>query len=140
MRQSEREVEAPLHPARIATDLPVRGQPQADALEELVRASVPLGSRDPVERELELEMLAAGQERVERGLLKRRADRPPHRRPLLHDPSDRFCGSFRLSLADGTPIAHDQCWMALAIQNGKPYVGQEIVVERPDGGSVSATA
>ena len=46
---------------------------------------VPLGPRDPVERELELEVLAARQERVERRLLERGADRPPHRRPLRHD-------------------------------------------------------
>ena len=85
MRQREREVEASLHPARVAADLPVRGQSQSDTLEELVGAPVPLGPRDSVERELELEVLAAREERVERRLLERGADRPPHGRPLRHD-------------------------------------------------------
>ncbi len=55
------------------------------------------------------------------------------RTPALNDSSDRFCGSFKLFSKDGTPIAHDQCWMALALRERKEYNGQEIVVERPDG-------
>ena len=62
------------------------------------------------------------------------------RAPKLNDPADRFCGSFKLFSPDGTPIAHDQCWMALAIKNGKSYIGQEIVVERPDGSRLTALA
>ena len=38
------------------------------------------------------------------------------RAPKLNDPVDRFCGSFKLFAADGTPIPHDQCWMALALR------------------------
>jgi len=53
--------------------------------------------------------------------------------PKLRDDGERYCGSHRLYLSDGTPIRHEQCWMALAIQNGTPYRGQGIVVERPDG-------
>src|SRR6185369_10370439 len=41
------------------------------------------------------------------------------RAPLLNDAADRFCGSFRLFSTDGLPIAHDQCWMALALRMGK---------------------
>ncbi len=52
--------------------------------------------------------------------------------PKLNDPDDRFCGSFKLFAADGTPIEHDQCWMALALREGKAFNAQEIVVERPD--------
>src|ERR1043166_1633436 len=52
------------------------------------------------------------------------------REPRLNDPEDRFCGSFRLFAADGTPIRHDRCWMALALRDGREYNGQEIVVER----------
>jgi PAS domain S-box-containing protein len=55
------------------------------------------------------------------------------RTPALNDSGDRFCGSFKLFSKDGTPIAHDQCWMALALRERKEYNGQEIIVERPDG-------
>jgi PAS domain S-box-containing protein len=55
------------------------------------------------------------------------------RTPALNDASDRFCGSFKLFSKDGAPIAHDQCWMALALRERKEYNGQEIIVERPDG-------
>src|SRR5262245_65976361 len=36
------------------------------------------------------------------------------REPKLNDVVDRFCGSFRLFSADGSPLPHDECWMALA--------------------------
>ena len=55
------------------------------------------------------------------------------RAPALNNPVDRFCGSFKLYSVDGKPIAHDQCWMALALNTGKEYNGQEIVIECPDG-------
>ena len=55
------------------------------------------------------------------------------REPKLNNHVDRFCGSFKLFTTDGSPIAHDECWMALALRNGKAYSEQEIVVERPDG-------
>ena len=62
------------------------------------------------------------------------------RAPKLHDVADRYCGSFRLFALDGTPIAHDKCWMALALQNNQEYNGREIVIERPDGVRVTALA
>src|SRR5438270_313838 len=55
------------------------------------------------------------------------------RAPTLNDSIDRYCGSFKLYAADGTPITHDKCWMALALTNGQAYLGEEIIVERPDG-------
>ncbi|MBI2824463.1 MAG: PAS domain S-box protein [Planctomycetia bacterium] len=55
------------------------------------------------------------------------------RAPKLNDAADRFCGSFKLYAADGSPIAHDECWMALALERAEKYEGQEIVIERPDG-------
>jgi signal transduction histidine kinase len=55
------------------------------------------------------------------------------REPKLNDPEDRFCGSFKLYAADGSPIKHNQCWMALALQDRKEFNGHEIIVERPDG-------
>jgi signal transduction histidine kinase/ActR/RegA family two-component response regulator len=55
------------------------------------------------------------------------------REPKLNDPVDRWCGSFKLFQPDGTPIRHDQCWMARAIQTGDDFIGCDILVERPDG-------
>ena len=49
------------------------------------------------------------------------------RAPKLNDSIDRFCGSFKLFAADGTPIAHDECWMALALRNDQEYNGEEII-------------
>ena len=62
------------------------------------------------------------------------------RAPKLNDPVDRFCGSFKLFAADGSPISHDRCWMALALETGKEYNGEEIVIERPDGERATALA
>ncbi|WP_051974756.1 hybrid sensor histidine kinase/response regulator [Cupriavidus necator] len=62
------------------------------------------------------------------------------RSPRLNDPADRYCGSFRLFAADGTPIPHEQCWMALALRNRRSYDGEEIVIERPDGQRLSVLA
>lgn len=55
------------------------------------------------------------------------------REPKLNDRADRFCGSFKLFATDGSPIPHDECWMALALKHGKAGHEQEILVERPDG-------
>jgi PAS domain S-box-containing protein len=55
------------------------------------------------------------------------------REPLLNDPVDRYCGSFRLFSAGGSPIAHEQSWMARALDEDREYCGQEVVIERPDG-------
>ena len=62
------------------------------------------------------------------------------RAPRLNDPTDRYCGSFRLFTVDGTPIDHSRCWMALALENNREYNGREIVIERPDGRRVTALA
>lgn len=55
------------------------------------------------------------------------------RAPLLHDPADRYCGSFRLFDMAGSPIPHVDCWMALALREGRSFNGKEIVIERNDG-------
>ena len=62
------------------------------------------------------------------------------REPKLNDPADRFCGSFRLFLTDGTPITHDRCWMARALKEEKGFNGEEIIIERPDGGKLYGLA
>ena len=75
VREREREVEPALHPARVAADLAVGCERQPDPLEQLLRADAALGAGDPVQRALEPEVLAAGEQVVERGLLQRGADR-----------------------------------------------------------------
>jgi len=60
--------------------------------------------------------------------------------PKLNDPEDRFCGSFRLYAPDGSPIAHNRCWMALALETDRGYNEREIVVERPDGRRLTVLA
>ena len=62
------------------------------------------------------------------------------REPKLHHPDDRYCGSFKLFSGDGAPIAHEHCWMARALQEGREYRGQEIWIERPDGTRVATLA
>jgi len=62
------------------------------------------------------------------------------RTPALNDPSDRFCGSFRLHSIDGAPISHEACWMALALKNDIPYHGCEVIVERPSGARANVLA
>jgi diguanylate cyclase (GGDEF)-like protein/PAS domain S-box-containing protein len=62
------------------------------------------------------------------------------RAPKLNDPVDRFCGSFRLFSPDGSQIAHDRCWMALALKTNEGYNEREIVIERPDGRRITALA
>jgi two-component sensor histidine kinase/PAS domain-containing protein len=62
------------------------------------------------------------------------------RAPKLQDPVDRFCGSFKLYATDGTPIAHDACWMALALKMNQEYNGHEIIIEHPDGQRLTALA
>jgi two-component system sensor kinase FixL len=62
------------------------------------------------------------------------------RAPKLNDPVDRFCGSFKLFATDGAPITHDACWMAKALQTGKDYNGEEIIIERPDGRRLTVLA
>jgi two-component system, LuxR family, sensor kinase FixL len=61
------------------------------------------------------------------------------RQPMLNDNRDRFCGSYKLFAGD-KPLAHDECWMALAIKNEKGYNGEEIIIQRPDGSSIEVLA
>jgi PAS domain S-box-containing protein len=46
---------------------------------------------------------------------------------------DMWCGSFRITRVDGSPIPLEECPMAIALKEARPVRGQEIVVERPDG-------
>jgi two-component sensor histidine kinase len=56
----------------------------------------------------------------------------------LNDPTDRFCGSYRMYHLDGGPIAHADCPMAEVLRSGVSIRDREIVIERPDGSRVVA--
>lgn len=52
--------------------------------------------------------------------------------------TERFCGSHRLFLSDGTALAHELCPMAEATRTGSSVRNAEVVIERPDGSRITA--
>ena len=64
MHQRESEVEATLHPARVAAYLPVRSLLEPDALQELLPAPPALLAGEPVQGGLEMKVLPARQKRI----------------------------------------------------------------------------
>jgi PAS domain S-box-containing protein len=44
-----------------------------------------------------------------------------------------WCGAWRLFWPDGRPMAHEECPMALTLKTGRPVLGAQALVERPDG-------
>jgi signal transduction histidine kinase/DNA-binding NarL/FixJ family response regulator len=60
--------------------------------------------------------------------------------PVLGSPEHRYCGSFRLFDADGTPLPRERCWMAQALKSGKEFKSRELLIERPDGTRVAVLA
>lgn len=44
-----------------------------------------------------------------------------------------WCGSWAIYHTDGSPMSLDECPMAVALKEGRAVVGEEIIVERPDG-------
>jgi PAS domain S-box-containing protein len=56
------------------------------------------------------------------------------RRPELG--KTRYCGSWKLLRSDGSPVAWEECPMAMALQQKKPIRGAEAIVERPNGSRV----
>ncbi len=55
------------------------------------------------------------------------------RTPNANGAKERFCGSHRLFLPDGTPLPHDECPMAEAVRAGTATRNAEVMMERPDG-------
>lgn len=56
------------------------------------------------------------------------------RTPMLGDPKERFCGSFKLFRPDGTHIPREQCPMADVLSGKMPgVVDTEILLEQPGG-------
>ncbi|HXX25228.1 MAG TPA: HWE histidine kinase domain-containing protein [Pseudolabrys sp.] len=47
--------------------------------------------------------------------------------------SSEWCGSWKLYWADGTPMAHKDCPMAIALKENRTVRGMEAACERPDG-------
>lgn len=47
--------------------------------------------------------------------------------------TDRWSVSWKLFMADGTPLPNDKCPMAVALKEGRVLHGGEYLVERPDG-------
>ena len=47
--------------------------------------------------------------------------------------TSEWCGSWKLYWPDGTPLAHDECPMAIALKEDRSVRGMEAVAERPDG-------
>jgi hypothetical protein len=78
VHEGQREVEPALHATRVRPHLAIGGLRQADPLEQFLSSPLALRARKALQRRLELEMLAPGQQRVESGLLERRADRRAH--------------------------------------------------------------
>ena len=52
------------------------------------------------------------------------------RRPEL---GEEWCGSFKLFWSDGSPLAHGDCPMAIALKEGRSVRGFTAIAERPDG-------
>jgi PAS domain S-box-containing protein len=46
---------------------------------------------------------------------------------------DRWCVCWKLHYPDGRPMRHDECPMAIALQQGRVIEGAEAIAERPDG-------
>jgi PAS domain S-box-containing protein len=47
--------------------------------------------------------------------------------------TDQWCVTWKIFLADGTPLPHDQCPMAVALRGRTVANGIEYIAERPDG-------
>src|SRR6187401_711989 len=48
------------------------------------------------------------------------------RSPKLRDPSDRYCGSFRIYRPDGSLLPHNECPMAVTLHTGHSTRNEEI--------------
>ena len=47
--------------------------------------------------------------------------------------TDQWCVTWKLFRPDGTPLPHDECPMAIALNQGRIVEGAECIAERPDG-------
>lgn len=58
------------------------------------------------------------------------------REPKRGDPTERFCGSPKLFLPDGTPLPHEQSPMVEVLRTGVNIEGVEVIIERLDGSRI----
>jgi PAS domain S-box-containing protein len=49
---------------------------------------------------------------------------------------DMWCVTWKLFLPDGTPLAHEDCPMAIALKENRPVRNVEAIAERPDGSRI----
>ena len=84
VHERERQVEAAAHAARVAAHAPVRRLREPHAPQQLARTLLRRCRPQPVQRPLHPQQLAAGHERVDRGLLERDADGPSLGVGLVH--------------------------------------------------------
>jgi signal transduction histidine kinase len=59
------------------------------------------------------------------------------RAPALGDPAECFCGSLRLYSPEGTLVPHQDSKMAEVLRTGIEARDLEVVIERPDGSSIT---
>ncbi len=62
----------------------------------------------------------------------RRAEEYWGRAPVRGDPAERYCGSFKLYLPNGTPLPHENSPMVEVLRDGIPRENVEVIIERPD--------
>lgn len=62
------------------------------------------------------------------------------RAPRMNDDDERFCGSFRLYLPDGSHLPHDQTPMAAALRGAGSVRDMEVILARPDGTRIPVRA
>ena len=113
MHERQCQVQPPLHPAGVTTHPAVGRLGQPDALEQLGGALTPNSRRQPLKGGLEHDVLAAGEDRIERRLLERSSDDCSH-----------------LSALAGDVIAAD---------GGVPTGGREQRRQHQDGGRLAGT-
>ncbi len=53
---------------------------------------------------------------------------------------DRYCGSWHMYRPSGSPLPHEKCPTWVTVRQGIPFRNEEIVIERPDGSRVTASA
>ena len=58
----------------------------------------------------------------------------------LNDPAMRYGGAMQIFSGDGTPLTHDNSWMARAIRENREFGGHEVVIGREDGTRVTVLA
>lgn len=58
------------------------------------------------------------------------------REPTRGAPDQRYCGSHKLYLPDGTRLPHDQSPMVQVLRDGTTAHGVEVFIERPDGSRI----